>query len=103
MSQCHQVTLTLNPTRPAGLEPATFGFEVRDSKNQTPTTTKTYKTAKQQLTPQLTPKSSKQPIIDTAELPPDLAEIVAVWPDLPEHIKAAIKALIETNCSKGKT
>jgi len=26
-----------------------------------------------------------------------LAEIVAVWPELPEYIKAAIKALVETS------
>jgi hypothetical protein len=45
----------------------------------------------------LTPKTEKQGIINTSELPPDLAEIVAVWPDLPEHIKAAIKALVQTN------
>ena len=27
-------------------------------------------------------------------LPDDLAEIVSVWPELPEHIKAAIRTLV---------
>jgi len=49
------------------------------------------------LTPQLTPKSPKQGKIDTSELSQDLAEIVAVWPKLPEHIKAAIKALVQAH------
>ena len=31
------------------------------------------------------------------DLPADLTEIVAVWPELPEHIKAAIKALVQTH------
>jgi hypothetical protein len=54
------------------------------------------------LTPQLTPKSPKQGENQAADLPPDLAEIVAVWPELPEHIKAAIKALIQTHKSEKK-
>jgi hypothetical protein len=29
-------------------------------------------------------------------IPSDVAEIVAVWPELPVHIKAAIKALVQS-------
>jgi len=36
------------------------------------------------------------------EPPEDLAEIVAVWPQLPEHIKAAIKALVQTHVREKK-
>ena len=43
----------------------------------------------------------KQAKIDTQNLPDDLAEIVAVWPKLPEHIKTAIRALVKT-CSSIK-
>jgi hypothetical protein len=33
---------------------------------------------------------------------PDLALVVERWPNLPEHIKAAIKALIQTNNTEKK-
>ena len=73
------------------------GFRNRCPKNVSYNKTKTCETPKEQLTPQLTQKSSKQGKIDTSDIPSELAEIVAVWPELPEHIKAAIKALIQTH------
>jgi hypothetical protein len=42
------------------------------------------------------PQENPKPASNQAEtLPPDLAEIVAVWPELPGHIKAAVQALVQ--------
>ncbi|OHB59795.1 MAG: hypothetical protein A2173_00850 [Planctomycetes bacterium RBG_13_44_8b] len=82
--------------RPAGFEPATSDLGNRCSENSSLNNTDTYESTKTQLTPQLTPKSQKQGKIDTQNLSSNLAEVIAVWPELPEHIKAAIKALIHT-------
>ena len=45
-------------------------------------------------------KSQKTAGDQLQDIPAELAEIVAVWPDLPVHIKAAIKALVQT-CNEG--
>jgi hypothetical protein len=33
--------------------------------------------------------------IDTAKFPPDLAEIIGVWDELPKHLQAAVIAMIQ--------
>jgi len=48
-------------------------------------------------------KPQKGPVGDESKLPPDVAEIVYLWPKLPEHIKAAIKALVETSKTTNRT
>jgi hypothetical protein len=47
-------------------------------------------------------KSQKTAGNQLQEMPGELAEIVAVWHDLPVHIKAAIKALVQTHNTEGK-
>ena len=75
---------------------------IRLPKNVTQVTTKDCDNSKSALTPKLTPKFQKQPKFDTSELSQGLAEIVAVWPELSEHIKAAIKALVQTHKTEKK-
>ena len=56
-------------------------------------TTETYKPAYKENSK----ADRKQDKIESTQMPPEIAEIVAVWPELPEHIKAAIKALVQTH------
>jgi hypothetical protein len=42
-------------------------------------------------------EAAQNPIQD-----PNLARIVEAWPELPEHVKAAIKALVQTHVGRVK-
>jgi hypothetical protein len=57
----------------------------------TTSTKSTCETAKDRLTP----RSQKQGKIGPLELPSELAEVAAAWPELPEHIRAAIRMLVQ--------
>jgi len=46
---------------------------------------------------ELLPKNCPQDKIN-----PDLQQIITAWPTLPEHIKEAIKALVNTNTGKAE-
>ena len=87
----------LNAMGRGGIEPPTHGFSVRCSNSAGVDGTRTYENSAEALTPQLTPEIPKQGEIDTSKLSSELAEIVAVWPKLPEHIKRAIRALVRTS------
>jgi hypothetical protein len=74
---------------------ATFLSEDRGNKTASPEKSSTYENQKAELTAPLTPETPKQTQIDAQNLLSDPAEIEAAWPHLPEHIKAAILALLK--------
>lgn len=71
--------------RPAGFEPATFGFEVQKRKDVTANAVLGLRISPDAV---YSPVYSKQPVADG-----QLAEVVDAWPDLPEHIRSAILTL----------
>jgi hypothetical protein len=68
----------------------TSGLPVRFPKNTNLQETGTCEVTRTQLTPD----SRKDKEIDTQNIPDDLAEIVAIWPQLPEVIRSAIMAIV---------
>ena len=81
------MTSTLNQTRPAGLEPATFGFEVRDCKNITDDKRRTYEIGENHSAIYSAILLQKHP---------ELEQIITAWPELPEPIKKAILSMVRT-------
>ena len=82
------------------------GFQDRHAPHVTREPAKTYDAPPDDLSAQLGASASKNsprggpeaPAVDPAAptVDPDLAAVVAGWPHLPQHIKAAILALVKT-------
>ena len=72
-----------------GLEPVTTNLQTPENKELTE--------KPQTGTAQKLPKTCNSDLKNIVENDTDLEQIVTVWPSLPEHIKSAIKALVNTH------
>ena len=85
-----------NTKAAAGFEPANNGFANRRLDSVSPPKNKDLQKAETGAYKPAYKEYPKMAENQANSMPPELAEIVQVWPELPEHIKAAIKALVET-------
>jgi hypothetical protein len=46
------------------------------------------------------PETARRTAVDRPEVDPELARVVEAWPDLPEHIRAAVMALVTSASAK---
>ena len=79
------------PLSALGLEPRTYGLKVRcrDDANDNPG----HELQPSEI-PGCTPGCTSQ--TETAPIDSDLAKVIGAWPTLPEHLKAAVMALVAT-------
>ena len=47
-------------------------------------------------------ESAQKPTNESKEIPEDLAEIIRLWPRLPEEIKSKIELLVHSNCTEAE-
>ena len=77
---------------PVGFEPTTFGFEVRDPIDRNVIQDNGLRRVIDLQAPHLP--------TDTCKIDPELAAVVAAWPDLPEAILAGILAMVKVAASQ---